>query len=371
MTNSDLDILIVGAGPVGLALAVELTRRGIKPRIIDKNPGPTPAHESRALAYNLRSLDLMAASGMSKRVIEQGFQIKYAQFHWQGKILTNITIGDHKRPDARMTTIPQGTSERIMLDILKTQNIVPEWNTELIEISNIEIMPITKLRSNGGKIETHVCNIVAGCDGAHSQVRKQAGIDFSGESTSATWSLLDAKYKSDKVPHQINAYLAPGSARAHIPVNANTIRIISNSPDLDHDIPYKEELMEVTWRSDFGIAYRMVESFAKGNLYLCGDAAHIHSPVGGRGMNLGIEDACWLAWCIVEDKLANYNPARMKAATLVLAQTKSQTEAITSNHPAKSILMKHIIPILLRFKFLRQQALNTVLGLDTDPPPWL
>ncbi len=371
MPNSKTKLLIIGAGPVGLALAVELVRRGFRPRIIDKNSGPTPPHESRALGFNLRSLDLLSASGVSAEIIAQGFEIKLAQFHWQGKRLVALNISDHARPDARMTTIPQGGSERIMLDNLAGQNIAPEWGTQLIEVKNFDTTPCAKLKTASGKTETHQCQIIVGCDGAHSVVRKQAGIEFSGEATPALWGLLDAQYDRDLVPHQVNAFLEPGSARAHIPVNANTLRIISNSTDLDDDIPYREHLKEITWRSEFGISYRMVERFSKGNIHLCGDAAHIHSPAGGRGMNLGIEDACWLAWCIDKNTLHQYSPARLKAAKLVLAETKTQTNAITSSNKLMSWLIKNVAPIAMRNKTIRQKLLTSMLGLDTAPPPWL
>lgn len=368
---SKSDILIVGAGPVGLALCVEFLRRGIRARIIDKNSGPTPSHESRALAINLRTLDLMTPSGLAGKFTDAGYQIKQAQFHWQNRPLATITIADHQRPDARMTTLPQGITESIMLDHLANSGIRPRWNTELRDIENLHTKPNAILRLKNGKTETINCDYILGCDGAHSQVRKQAGISFQGEASPTRWSLIDIRYDRDMAQDKARVFLSPGNAKAHFPVSDRVLRIVSNSAILEQDIPHRDHMLETPWKSEFSISYRMVETFSKGNIHLCGDAAHVHSPAGGRGMNLGIEDACWLAWAICEGRLADYNPARMNAAKHVLAQTRAQTRLITGKLPGAAFIVKCVLPLALKSKFVRNKLLTNMLGLDTAPPPWL
>lgn len=369
--SKNLNILIVGAGPVGLTLAIELARRGYTPRIIEKNSTLTPPHESRALAINLRTMDLMAPSGVAQQFEDAGLSITKASFHWQKAKIADIHITDHPRHDAKLIALPQGASERILHDTLTKFGIKPEWNTKLVKVENLHTRPTATLQYANGETETILFDYVFGCDGARSKVRKSAKIKFTGETSQTRWSLIDVQYKRDLVPQEFNAFIAPKIANAHIPISKNTLRIIGNTDELEPHIPFPDEIDRITWQSSFSVSYRQVETFTKGKLFLCGDAAHIHSPAGGRGMNLGIEDACWLAWCLDTDQLESYNPARMKAAKKVLALTKAQTRVITGKIPGASLLIKYIAPIMLKFKFTRNNMLTQLLGLDTAPPAWL
>lgn len=375
MTGTDrqnnLRILIVGAGPVGLALGVELARRGFKPHIIDKNSGPTPISESRALAVNQRTRDLMRESGVTQMMLDAAYPIKGAIFHWNGKEIAHLNISDHPRPDARLITLPQGKTESILIEILAQYGFEVSWNTELTDVSDIDERPIASFTDASGNATTKVCDYVFGCDGAHSAVRKSAGIGFFGTTNDTVWTLCDAQYEDDKSNGLVKAFLSATGVSAQIPVDGKTIRVIANASNAIDEIPYRDKMIDTPWKSEFSISYRMVERFVEGRVALCGDAAHLHSPAGGRGMNLGIEDAAWLAWAVEVRAMGIYNTARLTAAKKVLAQTRSQTRLITGKVPFAGIIVRYILPVALKIPFVKNALLTNLLGLDTNKAPWL
>jgi len=364
-------ILIVGAGPTGLGTALELTRRGIIARLIDQGSGPTPVDESRALAVNLRTLDIFEGCGVSQSLREIGNPVTAMKMLHSGKQITGMNFSEHPRPDTAIWVIPQGTTERILISKLKELGIEPEWNVALSTLEDINDKPLATLVHADNKQEQARFDIVVGCDGAHSQTRKQAAIGFEGEQLESIWGLADITYKTAIEPDAVVVNFIPTGAFGMIPMDNYTYRYVSNQEDVTPLIKNKENVEQIGWQSTFKISFRLVEQFSKGNVFLAGDAAHIHSPAGGRGMNLGIEDGAWLAWLVEQNQTGRYNEDRMKTARQVLKETHTQTRMITKTGIFVQIIRRIIPPLLFLFPAIRRRAIHILTAQDTPQPPWL
>ena len=363
-------ILIVGAGPVGLTAALELARRGIVSRIIDDNE-PSPVNESRALAVNKRTFDLLAPSGVSALLRAEAIQVREMRIYSGSRHLTSIDLQSDGAADGVLNALPQGRTERLLAARLAEFRIEPEWGVKfagLCDDAGGKI--IARLEGPSGN-EEYVADILIGADGAHSLVRKSIGLEFTGESFPETFYIADVTYDRDlDVDYGEARFFNPGVV-ARIPVSRRTFRFISTLENFKSLIVHPAKIVEMPWESTFRAVFRHVEPMQKGKVFLVGDAAHIHSPIGGRGMNLGIEDACWLAWLISDGREAEYSALRKDAVEHVLAQTKAATQGVLLKNPVAVWLRNLILPLALKFPTFRRIVLKGVRGLDTPAPPWL
>lgn len=366
----DPRILVVGAGPVGLTAALELARRGFRPRIIDKEPGFAPVAESRALAVNVRSLLLLEPSGVTPRIVAEARQLREMRMLADRRPLLTI---DTMATDGRyrgIHALPQGRTERILGEALAAYGVAPEWNVRCAGIADPD-RPVVTLEHAGGRREEAAFDIVIGADGAHSTVRKAIGVEFPGEALTETFYLADYLYDRDVDTSFGQARFFDPGVLARLPVGPRTLRYVSTLPDYRERIDHPAPIEAIPWESTFRVSFRHVSEMRRGKVFLAGDAAHIHSPVGGRGMNLGIEDACWLAWLIEEGRADEYTALRMPAVKRVMADTRQNTRMILLRNPLLRALRNLLVPRLARLSWVRQEGLRGVLGLDTAPPPWL
>lgn len=156
-----------------------------------------------------------------------------------------------------------------------------------------------------------------------------------------------------------------------LPVSSDTVRYLSTLSDFEKRIRHPVAGGQAVWVSNFRIHFRHVERMSSGNIFLAGDAAHIHSPAGARGMNLGIEDACWLAYLISEGREQEYSGLRLPAVKTVLKQTYGLTSLVTMRNPVVTGLRNALMPIAVRIPFVADRLLRGIAGYDTPPPPWI
>lgn len=362
-----LDILIVGAGPVGLTAAVELTRRGFSPRIIEKDKG---AHvESRALAINPRSLDILEPSGASKRLLEAGVKARAMNIHAPDKLLFRLNTNNIPHPARKyMLVLPQAETEKHLIETLGGKPKV-DWNTEATGLVLKNGKPTLTLKRNGKNTKV-TPDIVIGADGAHSTMRKALGIDFIGEAYEHDWGLADAHLEG-LAREELHIFDLSPLLIGFIPIHGDLFRIVADTENIFDHIPPGIRVKKITWESRFRISHRQVETYQKGPVFLAGDAAHIHSPVGGRGMNLGIEDAAWLAYLIEQDETARYTQLRHPVAKRVLEQVDQATRFISSAGALATFFRRHVLPHIARRDFVQRSAFRNITGLAAPAPPWL
>lgn len=362
-------ILIIGAGPTGLAAAVELKRRGFQPRIVDKASGH-PA-ESRALAVNARTLRILEASSLTDRFLEQGNCV--SNFHLtegDDKTIVRFDLSAEPPPYNFIVILPQADTERILAAGLREQGIEIEWETSVTDLRLENDRAIVSLGGESGT-ETVQPDIVVGADGAHSLVRKSLGIEFEGERQVDPFGLVDVRFSEPVEANELRLRFYPEGLLGFFPITDRIGRFVSTVPKLLESLPPEYPVGERLWETEFAVSFRHVDRFQKGNVFLVGDAAHIHSPVGGRGMNLGIEDAAWLAWLLSVGRESDFTADRLPTAKQVLRFTKMQTKQVSSRGPFASFVRRNLVPLILGVPPVRRRAIQSLRALDTPVPPWL
>lgn len=364
-SNDNIEIFISGGGPVGLAAAVELRRRGFTPRIIDPDPIVSP--ESRALAVNSRTLELLEPSGVTDLLIAAGQKMKKLVIRRNQKIITMIDLTKIPHRFNFLLALPQSKTEEILETKLAEMGIRLERNLSLKNFKSGSSIGLEL--SDGSTSET---DMLIGADGAHSLVRHKLGLGFDGESDQQEFGLCDVylddwPFAFDTIVLTIlDTHLAP-----FIPMSEGYGRFISTIGDSPNNLPPDAKVKKIAWETDFKISYRQASSYQKDNIFLAGDAAHIHSPVGGRGMNLGIEDACWLAWLIEQGRAAEYTDLRHPVGKQVLKFTHSFTSFAKNRGLLQDILIGCLAPLVPLLPPVQSRIFRALTALNTPVAPWL
>ncbi len=367
MSAAGTSILIAGAGPTGLTAAIELARRGIRPRIVSKGDGP--ARESRALAINRRSLQILQPCGATEKLLAAGMRIKGLHLRTAERELFHIPVPNDASPLPFLLVITQSEIEEILIEILRGYEIEIEWRTELVGLRDAA-HPQAELRGPAGA-ETTTADILIGADGAHSRVRHELGLGFPGSAYEREWGLLDARVKTELSLDEAHAFdLAPVLVVV-IPIRENLVRFICDHRDVLKHVPRPFDVLSVEWESPFRISHRQATTYQKGNAFLAGDAAHIHSPVGARGMNLGIEDAAWLAWMLAEGREDRYTAERRPVGRHVLRTVDPATRLMAADAWPLKFVRRRILPLVMNAAPLRKLLMGRIVGVDTPAPPWL
>lgn len=305
----DRRILVVGAGPTGLTAAVELARRGILPRVVDKDEGPTPL--SKAVGISAHSVDVLEPSGVAERLLAEGIHIRYGYVHSRGSRLGAIDFSVLPHRVSFLLSLPQSETETIMAAILEGFGGRVEWRTKLVGLKAAGSEVEVELEGPDGG-EHFRCSHVFGADGVNSAVREALGVAFEGYTHKRIWSIADVEVADwPYEPGSAQLFLhAGGDVGFIIPIGKNRFRAVSNTQDAMACIPGRYRVAHLLRTDTFHIPIRQAPTYQHGNVFLGGDAAHVHSPVGARGMNLGIEDAAAFARRFAEGTLGGYTAER-------------------------------------------------------------
>lgn len=378
-------ILIVGAGPTGLALAYSLARQSVPFRIIDKNAGTGTA--SRALAVHARILEQYEQLGLAERNIKRGHPILSLDVSDGQEVKATVKFldfGKGQSPFPFILSLPQDEHEEILVDELSEIGIEVEWNTTLVSFEDTEEGVTTVIQQDGQPAETAEFAYLCGCDGAGSMVRKGLGLEFPGGTYKQLFFVADIETKKPADDMQkMDMYMDDDGFMLYMSVRNNqTKRILGIVPDdLNErtDLEYSDisdhienkirvSAAKVNWFSTYRVHNRVSEQFAKGHIFILGDAAHLHSPAGGQGMNTGIGDALNLAWklaAVVQGKaapriLGTYEKERIVFARRLIATTDKAFQTIVSQKLRGTLLRQYFVPYALpsvfKFSFSQRNA---------------
>jgi 2-polyprenyl-6-methoxyphenol hydroxylase-like FAD-dependent oxidoreductase len=350
-------VLIIGAGPVGMTMTSELARYGVALRIIDKAAQRTD--KSKALVLWSRTLELLDRGGGSSPFVDAGFKAEAVNFIAGDKVIGRIAMDSVQSPYPYGLMLPQSETERLLEERLSTFGVTVERRVELATFKSSDNGIEAVLRHADGREETVFADWLVGCDGAHSAARHTLGAPFSGETLDSDWMLADVHMRGYPRPdNEASVYWHRDGAFIIFPISPGRYRVLADLPASGAEHPPAPTLEQVQamidrrgpaglvafdpiWLAGFRINGRKVSSYRWGRTFLAGDAAHVHSPAGGQGMNTGMQDAFNLAWKLAlvvrgecdEHLLDSYSPERSKVGDEVLKAAGRLTTVGTMRNP--------------------------------------
>jgi 2-polyprenyl-6-methoxyphenol hydroxylase-like FAD-dependent oxidoreductase len=366
------DVLIIGAGPTGLVLALWLTRLGVKVRIIDKagEPGTT----SRALAVQARTLELYRQLDLTEAVVAKGHRIPAVNLWVKGEAAARMafeSVGSSLTPYPFLHIFPQDQHERLLIERLGASGVAVERQTELISFADGENGITARLRGPDDEEVGCEAKYIAGCDGARSSVRESIGSGFPGGTYRQIFYVADVEATGPAANGELHVDLDEADFLGVFPLaGQRRARLIGTVRDERADraetLTFKDvsdrainnlkvEVNKVNWFSTYHVHHRVAQHFRERRAFLLGDAAHIHSPAGGQGMNTGIGDAINLAWKLaaviagraLDNLLDSYEAERIGFARRLVATTDRVFSFATSVGPLADFLRTRVAPLLI------------------------
>jgi len=340
----ETEVLIVGAGPTGLVLALWLVRQGIKVRIVDRSDGPGTS--SRAMAVQARTLELYRQLDLADEIVEGGLRNPAINMWVKGERRARLDFRDAGRdmtPYPFVLIYPQDRHERVLVRRLEEAGVRVERNTELLGFGQGDYGVDARLRGPAGETACRAAWL-AGCDGAHSAVRHQLGSAFEGGTYQHTFYVADVEVTGPSADGEIHLSLEDGDFALLLAYDLRGhARLIGAVRDAEvaegHELGFEDvrqraiaslgmKIERVNWFSTYRVHHRVAGRYRTGRAVLLGDAAHVHSPAGGQGMNTGIGDAINLAWKFAHvlrgrapDSLIDSYETERKAFALKLVET--------------------------------------------------
>ena len=369
--------LIVGGGPVGLAAALFLAQRGIPTRLIETLD--EPVKQSKALAVNPRTLEILEPTGVTRQMLDLGKPIRGAQFHQDGHVAATIDFTGVHPEYPFLLALSQATTERLLARALESAGGAIERGRKLAHCRNVPGgVEVVIDRTSGGDSEITSVPWLLAADGAHSTARQEMGIDFVGSSMEYPWYLADAPLETGLPQDFGHVFILDEGeflflirvidederTRPGLPL----WRVIGNRPRPLSRLLEARQGGEVVWQSDFRIAHRVAETLGRGNVFLAGDAAHVHSPLGARGMNLGVEDAFVFAELAVAKRLDDYDGMRHTVDGNVVRRVRLLTRIAAGETATTRFARAHLFARLIGIAPFRGQMTATASGLDHKLP---
>lgn len=378
-------ILIAGAGPTGLVLALWLTRIGVPVRIVDRaaRPGTT----SRAVVVHARTLEFYRQLGIADRVVAAGLPFPRLNLWVRGRRRAGVDLGaagEGRSPFPFVLIYPQDEHETLLIEELRREGVEVERETELTGFRDRGTDVMAKLRHADGRTEEARFRYLAGCDGAHSTVRHQLDLGFHGSTYPGHFYVADIRGEGPALDGGLHVSLDHSDFMAVFPMkgagHARLIGDVLGGPS-DREPGWRDvaerparemnlRIDEVAWFSTYRVHHRVAARFRKGRVFLLGDAGHIHSPVGGQGMNTGIGDAVNLAWKLgavlrqgADPRLLEtYEPERIVFARRLVATVDRAFVFVSSRGRLARFVRTFVVPRVMRLAFRAPAVRRALFG---------
>ncbi|TMR99130.1 FAD-dependent oxidoreductase [Nonomuraea basaltis] len=381
----EIDVLVVGAGPVGLALACALLQHGASVRVVDKAGGP--ATTSRANFVHARGSEALDRLDALSGLPEESERAMLVTTYAGDRPMTRIRFGDPGlRTAGPPMVISQARVEARLRDRLAELGGEPEWNAGLVAAEQ-DATGVSATLADG---RTMRAGWLVGCDGTGSTVRKLAGIGFPGVKVSERFLLVDGRLDTTLDRSGVSGWVHPDGLLGAMPMPGDQWRLLAYDPSFRDDKPSEEQivermrrilpkrtglpdirLLEATWASLFSVHRRLADTYRRGRILLAGDAAHVHAPFGGQGMLTGLGDAENLAWKLAlvvqgragDQLLDTYEAERRPLATQVLRGSTAQTKVNIAAGPVGRFLRDRVLLPVSNIAWLQRWATYTTSQL--------
>jgi 2-polyprenyl-6-methoxyphenol hydroxylase-like FAD-dependent oxidoreductase len=380
----DTEVLIVGAGPTGLAAAAALHRGGVTPLVVDKLAAGQ--NTSRAAVVHAHTLEVLEQIGVAHRLAREGIKVTKFSLRDRDSLLLRLDFANLPTPFAHLLMIPQDVTERILNESLEERGIAVQRGWALERLTERAGFVEAELETPNG-MRTVRARYVIGADGMHSLVRQTAAIDFPGSRYEESFVLADVEMNWSHGRDEVMLFFSPAGLVVVAPLPGGAFRIVATLDDaperpgvadvqalLDARGPSmgRSRVTKVLWSSRFRLHHRLAEHYRRGNLLLVGDAAHVHSPAGGQGMNTGLVDACVLGQLLAdvvrgrkpEAQLDSYETLRRPAAQKVLGLAGRLTLMATLKRAPARWLRNAVLRAIGWLPKARKQFVMNLSGLS-------
>jgi 2-polyprenyl-6-methoxyphenol hydroxylase-like FAD-dependent oxidoreductase len=374
--------LVVGAGPTGMTAAIELKRAGMDVRIIDKSD--RMARYSQALVLQARTLEQFQRYGLADEAIARGRRLNEAKFYSEGKLIVDFKLDGVESRYPFALFLPQSETEALLNSHMESLGVKAERSVDLVSLKQNGGIEAT-IRHADGRTEIVTPRWLIGCDGAHSTVREKTGIPFEGARVDISFFLADVEITGRDVPQdELSLHVSHGDVLFMGRLSDKIVRLIvalHEPPKVDGDremtvedfqqmvdrVGVQVQIHSATWMTPFHVTDRQAKHYRVGNIFLAGDASHIHSPVGGQGMNTGIQDVANLAWKLAavsrgarESLLDSYDEERGEVGKALLQFTGRGLKLATVSNPILERLRDAMAPIITKLPPVQHTAVGFV-----------
>jgi len=381
------DVLVVGAGPTGLTMGCELARHGLSFRVIDQAEAPSAT--SKALGVMSRTLETFEIMGIADELVAKGVRVHGVNTYANGQRIVHLSMDELDTRFPYVLSVPQSETERTLDQLLLRVGGRVERPVQLAGFSQDDAGVTAAVGHPDGREETVRTRWLVGCDGAHSAVRKALRLPFEGSRYEEAFALADVRLEWDLPNDEGHGFFTPEGVVAALPLPGGRHRLIldltqetaeQDETEMSFDrflavvharVPGKLRVSDPTWVAKFRIHRRIVRSFRVGRVFLAGDAAHIHSPIGGQGMNLGIQDSFNLAWklaLVTRESgqpilLDSYESERHPIAAATLSGTDLATKVVTLRNPIAQALRNQLAGFLSSLEVVQHRLTRAISGL--------
>jgi 2-polyprenyl-6-methoxyphenol hydroxylase-like FAD-dependent oxidoreductase len=383
-SDLDTDVLVVGAGPTGLAAAAALHRNGVTPLIVDRLA--EGQNTSRAAVVHAHTLEVLEQIGVAQRLAREGIRVTKFSLRDRDSLLLRLDFANLPTPFAHLLMITQDVTERILNESLAERGLVVQRGWTLERLTEKAGIVHAELATPNGR-RTVRARYVVGADGMHSLVRQTAGIEFPGSRYEESFVLADVEMNWSHARDEVMLFFSPAGLVVVAPLPGGAFRIVATLDEAP-ERPGVEDVQalldargpttgrcrvtKVLWSSRFRLHHRLAEHYREGRLLLVGDAAHVHSPAGGQGMNTGLVDACVLGQMLAdvvrgrkpESHLDGYEALRRPAAQKVLGLAGRLTMMATVKRAPARVLRNTVLRVIGWLPKARKQFVMNLSGLS-------